>query len=142
MPPESPITAIAHVIQLSVAPVFLLTGIGAMLGVLTNRLSRIVDRARVVERRIPEHQESAQAELQALSTRARLVGASIGLCTLTSLLVSTVIALLFLGTFLTFNASLVVAMLFVASMLAFILALLLFLREIFIATAGLRFGRR
>ncbi len=43
------LNAISHVIQLSVAPVFLLTGIGALLGVVTNRLSRIVDRARTVE---------------------------------------------------------------------------------------------
>ena len=49
MLPESPIETIAHVIQLAVAPVFLLTGIGGMLSVMTNRLGRIVDRARALE---------------------------------------------------------------------------------------------
>ena len=43
------ISPIAHVIQLSVAPVFLLSGIGAILAVMTNRLGRIIDRARVLE---------------------------------------------------------------------------------------------
>ena len=41
--------AVGHAIQLAVAPVFLITGIGAMLGVLANRLGRIVDFARTLE---------------------------------------------------------------------------------------------
>lgn len=49
MPPESGLTEIAHVIQLAVAPVFLLTGVAGILSVLTNRLARIIDRARVLE---------------------------------------------------------------------------------------------
>ena len=40
---------IGHIIQLSVAPVFLLTGVGTNLMVLTNRLGRITDRSRVLE---------------------------------------------------------------------------------------------
>ena len=145
MTPESPITTIAHVIQLSVAPVFLLTGIGAMLGVMTSRLARIVDRARVLESQKTADsasQGNASAELARLSRRAKLISASLGLCTLTALLVSAVIAILFLGAFLTFDAAVLVAMLFVAAMLAFIVALLFFLREVFIAISGLRFGYR
>ena len=41
--------ALARVIQLAVAPVFLLAGIAGILGVLSTRLGRIIDRARVVE---------------------------------------------------------------------------------------------
>ena len=40
---------IVHLIQSAVAPVFLLSGVGVTLGVLTNRLARIVDRARYLE---------------------------------------------------------------------------------------------
>ncbi|HUD96751.1 MAG TPA: DUF2721 domain-containing protein [Woeseiaceae bacterium] len=40
--------AVAAIIELSVAPVFLLAGIGALLTVLSNRLGRITDRARVL----------------------------------------------------------------------------------------------
>jgi hypothetical protein len=43
------ISTVAHVIQLAVAPVFLLTGIGAILSVITNRIARIVDRSRAIE---------------------------------------------------------------------------------------------
>jgi hypothetical protein len=145
MPLESPIETIAHVIQLAVAPVFLLTGIGGMLSVMTNRLSRLVDRARVLEAvalRNASDRQAKHAELVCLSRRARLISVSISLCTLTALLVSTVIAILFLGSFVTFDASMVVALLFVTAMLAFIVALLFFLREVFVAIAGLRFGLR
>ena len=141
---ELSIAAVAHVIQLAVAPVFLLTGIGAMLSVMTSRMGRIVDRARWLENgpaATPEEEQEFQAELQRLSHRARLISISISLCTLTALLVSAVIAILFLGAFLAFDASMVVALLFVAAMLAFIVALICFLREVFIAIRGLRFVR-
>jgi hypothetical protein len=79
---ESAITDIAHIIQLSVAPVFLLSGIGAMLAVMANRLSRIVDRARRVETDIaadPIDATRAADELAQLSRRAKLISLSIGL---------------------------------------------------------------
>jgi hypothetical protein len=47
--PTSPIADIARVIQLSIAPVFLISGIAALLSVLSGRLARLVDRARVLE---------------------------------------------------------------------------------------------
>lgn len=145
MPTEPNISAIAHVIQLAVAPVFLLTGIGALLGVLVNRLSRIVDRARVVEKLLQATSPDADlavTELAVLARRARNISWSIGLCTLTALLVSAVIAVLFLSAFFSFDTSGAVALLFVGAMLALIVALVLFLREVFMATAHLRFGPR
>jgi hypothetical protein len=140
---DSGITAIAHVIQLSVAPVFLLSGIGAMLAVMTNRLARVIDRARFVETQPAGHPTDAgfvDAQLATLSRRAKLVSRAIALCTITALLVCAVIAMLFIGAFLRFDASVPVALLFVAAMLAFFFGLLSFLREIFLATANLRIG--
>lgn len=136
--------AIAHVIQLAIAPVFLLSGIGAMLAVLTNRLSRIVDRARRLEAGMSQMAADAAArahgELHALSRRARLVNAAITLCTITALIVASVIALLFLGAFLGRNVGMAIAWLFVTGMVSFVAGLLCFLREIFMATRFLRFG--
>jgi hypothetical protein len=131
---------------LAIAPVFLLTGIGAILAVMTNRLGRIIDRARVLEARLegasPEALAALRADLATLSLRAKLIGRAITLCTATALLVCTVIAILFLSAFLHFDASIPVALLFVAAMSAFFLGLLWFLREIFVATASLRIGPR
>jgi hypothetical protein len=146
MPQDSPLNTIAHVIQLSVAPVFLLTGVGAMLGVITNRLSRIIDRARLLEVRVsevdPAQQDALHEELVMLSHRARLVNRSISLLTVCALLVCTVIAVLFLGTFFGADLSVLIAALFVLAMLAFISALLIFLREVYLATATLMIGPR
>lgn len=144
MPEVAEVSAVAHVIQLAVAPVFLLSGIGAMLAVMTSRLSRVIDRARLLEDRLegasPDARRAIHGELVALSQRALLVGRAITLCTMTALLVCTVIAVLFSSAFLHFDASYPVALLFIAAMLAFFLGLLWFLREIFIATATLRIG--
>ena len=143
MEQDSGITAIAHVIQLPVAPVFLLSGIGAMLAVMTNRLARVIDRARALETQAaanPADPAAIERQLTTLARRAKLVSWSITLCTITALLVCAVIAMLFMGAFLRFDASVPVALLFVAAMVAFFLGLLSFLREIFLATANLRIG--
>ena len=140
----SNIGSVAHVIQLAVAPVFLLTAIGTLLSVMTNRLSRIIDRARLLEARLEsapaESVAGIHAQLATLSRRATLINRAITLSTTTALLVCTVIAILFLGDFLHFNITLAVAFLFITAMLLVVLALLSFLREIYIATVSLRIG--
>jgi uncharacterized protein DUF2721 len=145
MPPDVPVAGIAHVIQLSVAPVFLLSGIGAMLAVMTQRLARVIDRARTLEAKLPGNpadEKTIHAQLATLSRRAKMFSRSITLCTATALLVCAVIAVLFLGASVGFDASLPVAALFIAAMFAFFVGLLIFLREILLATANLRIGPR
>ena len=138
--------AVAHAVQLAVAPVFLLTGIAAILSVMTNRLGRVIDRARVLEERLegaaPESLATLRVDLAVLSRRAKLNGRAITLCTMTALLVCTMIAVLFLSAFLRFDASIPVALLFIAAMMCFFLGLLWFLREIYLATKSLRIGPR
>lgn len=144
MQEETGITAVAHVIQLSVAPVFLLSGIGAMLAVMTNRLGRVIDRARLLEGKLtlasPDDVTHYRDELGTLSRRAKMINNAITLCTATALLVCAVIAALFLGAFAHFDASVPVSVLFITAMLAFFAGLVWFLREIFLATASLRIG--
>jgi len=138
--------SVAHAIELAVAPVFLLSGIGAILVVLTNRLGRIIDRARFLEERLehvsPQLLATLRADLGVLSQRAKLISRAITFCTVTALLICMVIAILFLSAFARFDASLFVALLFIAAMLAFFLGLLWFLREIYLATVNLRIGPR
>ncbi|MEO8673363.1 MAG: DUF2721 domain-containing protein [Tahibacter sp.] len=139
-----PVDDIVHVIQLSVAPVFLLSGVGALLGVVTQRLARIVDRARRLEDRL-EHvrdqaREEALDELRKLSRRARLMHWSISLVTACALLVAAVIVVLFAGAFLALNVGTVAAGMFVLAMLALCGGLIGFLREVYLATVHLRLG--
>jgi hypothetical protein len=137
MPADVSITTIAHVIQLAVAPVFLLTGIGAMLGVLTNRLSRIINRRRVlhdfVTTSVNVNAENVSRELDVLLRRVRLINRAISLCTSSALLVCIVIAALFVGAFLKADLSVLIGVLFIATMLALVGGLLYFLREIHLA---------
>ena len=144
--PSNPEIPIAHIIELAVAPVFLLTGIGAILAVMTNRLGRIIDRARTLEERLAEAPAEAapacRADLGILSRRARLIYTAITLCTTTALLICTVIAVMFLSASLHFNATRPVTILFVAAMTTFFLGLVWFLREIYLGTISLRIGTR
>ena len=143
---DTQVTDIARVIQLAVAPVFLLSGVGVTLTVLTNRLARIIDRARALESDLagkPAPENSAvYAELRILSHRAQLIHRAITLSTACALLICGVIVSLFLGALLATNLSGLIILLFIAGMLAFIGALVHFLQEIFRATASLRFGPR
>ena len=90
----SPLIDIGHVIQLSVAPVFLLSGIGIILTVLTNRLARVVDRARRLEESARsstgESLEERRRELRIMAWRARLMNRAITLSTCSALLVALV----------------------------------------------------
>lgn len=141
---ELPVTTIAHAIQLAVAPVFLLTGVASILSVLTNRLGRIIDRTRLLYGRsvaVVETDQTISVELKSLKQRARHIHLAIGLCTICLLLICSVIAVLFLGSFVDANIAAVIAALFVAAMLCLIVALLNFMCEIFLATVHVRASR-
>jgi len=146
MPPETQISAISHVIQVSIAPVFLISGVATLLSVLANRLGRIVDRARVLEAKIDLPDEANKApmleELSRLSRRARLVNLAITFGTICALLICVTIATLFTGTFLPVQLSKVITGLFIAAMFSLVLALMAFLREVIIASRGLRISSR
>lgn len=81
----------AHVVQLSVAPVFLQTGVAALLSVMTTRLGRVMDRARLLEGRWyqADNQERilVQPDLALLEQRARLSSWAINSCASAALLV-------------------------------------------------------
>jgi hypothetical protein len=141
LPEESSLTAIAHVIQLAVAPVFLVSGVAALLTVLTNRLARIIDRARTLDAAGAAATEVLE-ELSVLTGRAQLINRSISLVTSSALLISTVIVILFAGAFLTLNVAAVVGVIFVAAMLALIAGLISFLQEIRLATRTMRLHSR
>ena len=136
---------IAHVVQTAVAPVFLLSGVGVTLTVLTSRLARIIDRARLLESRLaaapPAEGGTLRAALATLSRRAQLINQALTLSTACAILVCVVIAALFVGAFFRIDLSVAIALLFVLAMVAFIGGLVNFLREIFLATATLRIGK-
>lgn len=137
---------IGDVVRLAVAPVFLLSSVGVTLTLLAGRLARVVDRARTLERGESSTHESQLGELggqlSTLEQRARLLGRAIALCTVCALLVSVVVVALFLGSLFDIHLSVLIAVLFIVAMLSFIGGLIMFLREVFLATRTLRIGLR
>jgi len=146
-PEATAVQGVGDVIRLAVAPVFLLSGVGIMLTVFTNRLARTVDRARELERsaaHVPkaDHAQVLEQPLATLARRGRLLSFAIALCTICALLVAVVVVVLFLGESFNFRINYIIDALFITAMLSFIGAILCFLREVFIATASLRIGLR
>jgi len=132
---------IAHVIQLAVAPVFLLAGIGAFVNAFAARLGRVFDRIRVLEREFgtasADRRGALANELEMLGHRARLTYYGIALTILSAFLVCVLVTLAFLAYFLEFESRMAIGVLFIAAMLALLFALLIFLREVFVAVRRL-----
>ena len=124
------LTTVASVIQMAVAPVFLLTGVGAILSVLTGRLGRLVDRFRVLTETVSELPAIQARELSILTVRARWVHWAITLCTASALFIAIVIGALFVGAVASIDPSRIVSFLFIIAMTSLIIGLGCFLREI------------
>ena len=134
---ESHIFDITRVIQLAVAPVFLLTAIGTIINALAGRLARAVDRRRVIEERLAnadaEMRDQILYELRVLARRILLVLWSIALAVLAAILVCLLIGTAFVGAFIALDLSRPVAILFIGAVGALTACLLLFMREVFLA---------
>ncbi len=136
---------IAHLIQVALTPIFLISAIGVTLNVLTSRLARIVDRARAMEDRVlsgaaPPVGQDLHARLAVLARRARWINAAITLITLSALFIALVVVMLFVNAFLRWDLAAFIACMFILSMLSLAAALLAFLIEVRIATSTLRIG--
>lgn len=135
------ISTVAHVIQLSVAPVFFLSGVAVTLSTLVNRLARIVDRGRSLEAQLAVRPtEQATAELRIIHTRAKCIHRGITQSVACSLMICFVIATLFLGAIYSLDVAIPVSCLFVLALALFAGSMLSFLREIFYATKSLHFA--
>jgi len=135
----APVEGLARAIHLSVAPVFLLAGIAGLLNVLTNRLNRIIDRARRLQEEDSRGtKQDGLLELQIQKKRIRLVMKAIELSTLTILLVALVVAIVFVSAVTAMDLALIVVPLFVLAMACLMVAVVLFLLEVQLATGQLR----
>ncbi|MCJ2178810.1 DUF2721 domain-containing protein [Novosphingobium album (ex Hu et al. 2023)] len=136
---------IAQTIQLALAPVFMLVAIGNILNLLTTRLSRVVDRARVLQDRYASTMEAEHdlvvLEIRTVDDRIRLIGIAMRLLVLSGLFIGTTVFLLFLEELVGTEIRLVAAGTFIAALTLLMVGLVLFLRETQIAAASLRIPR-
>lgn len=121
------IRQVAGLIQLAVAPIFLLTAVAGTLALFVGRLSRVIDRGRAL------HGTGSAQELDILEKRARLMYRAIALGVLSAIFVSLLMTLVFAGEAFNFDAARAVAFLFMAALFSYTGALLLLLREVFLA---------
>lgn len=144
--PLSGLNDVTHLIQLAIAPVFLLNAVASIIGVLINRLSRAVDRTRVLDERLKQEDhkdvERNENERKVLRHRMQLIYLALTCEVLCALFVGLLIAAGFLGAISGANFSLGIAGLFVLAMAAFIGGLTVFLREIFLAVVSTRNSMR
>jgi hypothetical protein len=136
---------VAHLIQVALTPIFLISAIGVTLNVLTSRLARIVDRARAMETEVcrPDYQPGGRdlhVALVVMARRARYINTAITLITLSALFIALVVVMLFVNAFAHWDLAAFIAIMFILSMLAFAAALTAFLIEVRIATTTLRIG--
>ena len=137
------VDTVAHVIDIAVAPVFLLAGISGLLMVLTNRLGRTIDRSRALQASehdvtSAEHRQTIRREKANLVRRMHFNHAAIVMSVVSAMLVCLVVGTLFLGSLFQWNVSAVVASLFIVCMAILSLAFFCFLLEVFIATRVMR----
>lgn len=134
---------ISHLIQSALAPVFLLSGVGVTLGVMTSRLARAVDRARHLEDLLTRHPADTRQiheDLQVLGKRTRYINAAITLCGCSAVLIALVVIALFANAFFGSGFAGTIALLFVGAMIFITGAYVAFLAEVRLATRSLRIG--
>lgn len=139
------ILTMAKVIQTAVAPVFLITGIAATLGVLSSRLARITDRARLLDRKLNTSADDAliallTKEMRALLKRSRCIHIAFSMSVLSALLVCTVVMMLFISHLYSMPLSVTISSCFIAAMVLLIAAFIALIAEVFLATRSMRRG--
>jgi hypothetical protein len=140
--PDLSVSTVAEIVRLALAPVFLLSGIGAFLNVLASRLSRIVDRSRevgriVLDSRGEEHDRSVN-DLKILDRRMSLISWATGLAVTSAILTCLVVVMLFAANLIRTKLGTEIAWLFIASMLSIGVAFGFFLIETTVAARAVR----
>ena len=126
------LTQLIPILQLSVSPVILISGVGLLLLTLTNRFGRMVDRARVLNRELhqqPAEAENIKAQIGILQRRAGILRMSIVLGVTTVLLATVLILILFVSALFKIEAGLLLISIFCAGQLALIGSMLAFIRD-------------
>jgi hypothetical protein len=136
---------VATLIQQALGPVFLISGVGITLSMLTARLARIVDRARTLEDRRESTTDAARIadidqDLRYIVKRVRYINGAIILSTVSAFFTAVVVTLLFASAFSPLSVGAIIAVLFVGSLLCLSLSFLMFLIEVRVATRSIRIG--
>lgn len=144
--PVSALDQLIPVLQTAIGPMILISGVGLFLLTMTNRMGRVVDRSRLLKAQLPMADETAktviEAQLRVFLVRGRLLRAAIALISVSALIAATLIVVLFFSALFDLRDAWLIGTLFVASMICLCLALLLFIRDVNLSLAALKFELR
>ncbi|MBI1388194.1 MAG: DUF2721 domain-containing protein [bacterium] len=126
------------ILQTAIGPVILISGIGLLLLTMTNRLGRVIDRARILSNQHPEDHPPIHQQVEILWRRAAILRASILLASSSALCAATLIIALFVTVLMRVELGWLIGGLFVAGMAALIGSLLLFIRDVNMSLEALR----
>ncbi|MEM7780060.1 MAG: DUF2721 domain-containing protein [Pseudomonadota bacterium] len=130
---------VLRAVQLSLAPAFLLVGIGSIMGVMMQRLIWIAGRLeRLGDIPAENSRPTHETELEWLCRRRVLARAAIKFSTAAAVVISVVIALLFVSAYIETRIGTLVAVLWVLTVMLLIVGLFSFLRETLLAADGPR----
>lgn len=138
---SSIITTISTLIELSVAPVFLLAGVAGLLNVFIGRLTRIIDKLEKIDSLDTSKEQKIKDIVKRrafLVMRMQNTNLAIFFCTATGLMVALVILTIFFSALFSFSGETFISILFILAMFFLIIALILFLREIYFTTSYIK----
>ncbi len=122
------------VLQISIGPVILISGVGLLLLSMTNRLSRVIERARILlaisESASGQIQKRVLAQIDILWTQARLIRVSILLASTSVLFAAFLIIVLFITALFKIEDAWLISILFVTCLLSLIGSLIVFITDI------------
>jgi CBS domain containing-hemolysin-like protein len=142
MMPSTHLTELIPVLQIAIAPVILISGVGLLLLSLTNRFGRAVDRTREI------HHEMRQAatadrprlayQVEVIYRRARLIQFSIVMGALSALFAAILILALFLAALMKWESSVVISLIFICCLVSLVVSLITFIMDIRLSLKALK----
>ena len=140
--PSTRLSELIPVLQVSVGPVILISGIGLLLLSLTNRFGRAVDRSRHLIRELREASDADRLRLagqvQVLFRRARLIQISIILATLSVLFAAVLIVTLFFTALMKLELAVLISLMFIGCLTSLVISLITFLMDIHLSLKALK----
>jgi len=133
--------SLLSIIQLAVTPVILISGIGAFMITLTNRMARIVDRTRILAGQVQQAEGEArqhlETQLSILWRRSKLIRRAVTFAGLTMLIACCLVIVIFVNAVLEQDLILLMMLFFIMSILLLISSLVVFLRDIYLSLHAL-----
>ena len=129
-----------QVMQSAISPIVLISGVGLLLLSFTNRLGRVIDRARFLVKEVENgnQNEIIPIQINILYKRGRILRAAITSIVITVLVSSLLILLLFLGFLTDWNMKLLFLSFFIIAIISLIIAVMLFLADVTLTLKALK----